>query len=119
MLELNGKEEKVNKAYLANLGIEKFPVTFKLVNRLKKFDNVNKRWQIPRSFNLENTFSTYTDEGSLLFRYYKTKRPKEIGNKVVEDYYCWPRCPVSCPSSCSCSWPSAWAICSYTDVLRY
>ena len=87
MLELNGKEEKVNKAYLANLGIEKFPVTFKLVNRLKKFDNVNKRWQIPRSFNLENTFSTYTDEGSLLFRYYKTKRPKEIGNKVVEDYY--------------------------------
>ena len=87
MLELNGKEEKVNKAYLAKLGIEKFPVTFKLVNRLKKFDNVNKRWQIPRSFNLENTFSTYTDDGSLLFRYYKTKRPKEIGNKVVEDYY--------------------------------
>ncbi len=87
MLELNGKEEKVNKAYLAKLGIEKFPVTFKLVNRLKKFDTVNKRWQIPRSFNLENTFSTYTDEGSLLFRYYKTKRPKEIGNKVVEDYY--------------------------------
>tara|TARA_R100001463_G_scaffold28695_4_gene65696 strand:- start:656 stop:1594 length:939 start_codon:yes stop_codon:yes gene_type:complete len=87
MLELNGKEEKVNKAYLAKLGIEKFPVTFKLVNRLKKFDTVNKRWQIPRSFNLENTFSTYTDDGSLLFRYYKTKRPKEIGNKVVEDYY--------------------------------
>jgi hypothetical protein len=87
MLELNGKEEKVNKAYLAKLGIEKFPVTFKLVNRLKKFDNVNKRWQIPRSFNLENTFSTYTDDGSLLFRYYKTKRPKEIGNKVIEDYY--------------------------------
>ena len=87
MLELNGKEEKVNKAYLTKLGIEKYPVTFKLVNRLKKFDNVNKRWQIPRSFNLENSFSTYTDDGSLLFRYYKTKRPKEIGNKVIEDYY--------------------------------
>lgn len=87
MLELNGKEVKVNKDYLADLGIVKFPVTFKLVNRYRKFDAVNKRFQVPRSFGIPNMFSAYTDDGSQTFRYYKTKRPKQIGSQTIDSYY--------------------------------
>lgn len=81
MLEKNEERVEVTKSMLEEeLGIEKFPVVFKLAKRYIKYDKVNKRETRPRGFTFDTFYSVVDKEkGSQVIRYSTNKIPKGGG----------------------------------------
>jgi len=81
MLEVNEEKQQITTDKLKKeFGIEKYPVVFKLSNRYRKYDAINKRFSVPRGFTFDTFYSLITqDRGTEVLRYFTNKTSKGAG----------------------------------------